>query len=162
MIRKGLFLSALAAAAMTGAGPAQASIRLAATSGIINQLYNNSSLSSNMAFTICDNGSCQTLFTGVAGVRALNNDLTAFNSWAGTGSYAGTGGFFDNYRFTFSGAGSYFGNTAPSTPASTGPSASLFLAAPPIPEPATWAMMILGFGLVGMAMRRRRASLSFG
>jgi uncharacterized protein YegL len=26
-----------------------------------------------------------------------------------------------------------------------------------VPEPATWAMMILGFGVVGMAMRRRRA-----
>lgn len=29
-----------------------------------------------------------------------------------------------------------------------------------IPEPATWAMMITGFGLVGFAMRRRKASLS--
>lgn len=29
-----------------------------------------------------------------------------------------------------------------------------------VPEPATWAMMITGFGLVGFAMRRRKASLS--
>lgn len=29
---------------------------------------------------------------------------------------------------------------------------------PPIPEPATWAMMIAGFGLVGFAARRRRES----
>jgi phospholipase/lecithinase/hemolysin len=27
----------------------------------------------------------------------------------------------------------------------------------PVPEPETWAMMIVGFGAVGMAMRRRRA-----
>ena len=27
----------------------------------------------------------------------------------------------------------------------------------PVPEPATWAMMIAGFGLVGAAMRRRKA-----
>jgi len=27
---------------------------------------------------------------------------------------------------------------------------------PPVPEPATWAMMLLGFGGIGMAMRRRR------
>jgi hypothetical protein len=27
-----------------------------------------------------------------------------------------------------------------------------------VPEPATWAMMILGFGMVGFAMRRRRSS----
>ena len=25
-----------------------------------------------------------------------------------------------------------------------------------VPEPATWAMMLLGFGGIGMAMRRRR------
>jgi len=28
--------------------------------------------------------------------------------------------------------------------------------APAVPEPATWAMMILGFGGIGMAMRRAR------
>ncbi len=30
-----------------------------------------------------------------------------------------------------------------------------------VPEPATWAMMIAGFGLVGGAVRRRRASTAF-
>jgi len=25
-----------------------------------------------------------------------------------------------------------------------------------VPEPATWAMMLLGFGGIGMAMRRKR------
>jgi len=30
-----------------------------------------------------------------------------------------------------------------------------------VPEPASWAMMLGGFGLVGGAMRRRRASVSF-
>ena len=29
-----------------------------------------------------------------------------------------------------------------------------------VPEPATWAMMIAGFGLTGMAMRRRRAAFA--
>lgn len=28
----------------------------------------------------------------------------------------------------------------------------------PVPEPATWAMMLVGFGGIGMAMRRRRTS----
>jgi len=31
----------------------------------------------------------------------------------------------------------------------------------PVPEPATWAMMIGGFALVGSAMRRRKATVSF-
>ena len=30
-----------------------------------------------------------------------------------------------------------------------------------VPEPATWAMMIMGFGLVGGAMRRRKISVAF-
>lgn len=30
-----------------------------------------------------------------------------------------------------------------------------------VPEPATWAMMIAGFGLVGAAMRRRKAQVRF-
>ncbi|RIK47675.1 MAG: hypothetical protein DCC57_14050, partial [Chloroflexi bacterium] len=27
---------------------------------------------------------------------------------------------------------------------------------PTVPEPATWAMMILGFGVIGAAIRRQR------
>jgi hypothetical protein len=30
-----------------------------------------------------------------------------------------------------------------------------------VPEPATWAMMIMGFGVVGYAMRRRRTAVRF-
>jgi hypothetical protein len=31
----------------------------------------------------------------------------------------------------------------------------------PLPEPASWAMMIGGFALVGSSMRRRKMSLAF-
>ncbi|QDZ09087.1 PEP-CTERM sorting domain-containing protein [Sphingomonas panacisoli] len=34
--------------------------------------------------------------------------------------------------------------------------ASIYRALAPVPEPTTWAMMIVGFGLVGSAMRRSR------
>ena len=34
-------------------------------------------------------------------------------------------------------------------------------AAGAVPEPASWAMMLGGFGLVGGAMRRRKAKISF-
>ena len=30
-----------------------------------------------------------------------------------------------------------------------------------VPEPATWGMMILGFGLVGGSLRRRKTKVSF-
>jgi hypothetical protein len=33
--------------------------------------------------------------------------------------------------------------------------------APAVPEPATWAMMVAGIGLVGASMRRRKAAVSF-
>jgi PEP-CTERM motif len=51
--------------------------------------------------------------------------------------------------------------------AQTGRSASLVVTeenlAPPLPEPGTWAMMIAGFGIAGMALRRRQqVSVSFG
>jgi len=32
----------------------------------------------------------------------------------------------------------------------------------PVPEPASWSLALLGFGLTGAAMRRRRTTLSFG
>jgi hypothetical protein len=32
---------------------------------------------------------------------------------------------------------------------------------PSVPEPGTWAMMILGFGAVGAAVRRRRKNVAF-
>lgn len=154
MIRKGLLVPALAAGALIGATPAQASVQLAAVSGIVNQLHDNSSFSANnMQFTVCQNGSCQTMFTGLTGLRNMGG-LGGVNSWANTGQYAGSGGAFDNYRFTYSAVGSFFGNPAPQQQQS-------FAQNMPIPEPATWAMMILGFGFVGMAMRRRAKDVSF-
>jgi hypothetical protein len=36
------------------------------------------------------------------------------------------------------------------------------LSLPAIPEPATWSMLILGFGVVGMVARRRRARAGLG
>jgi hypothetical protein len=48
--------------------------------------------------------------------------------------------------------------------ANDGPESFFLVAAPggtgAVPEPATWAMMILGFGAAGSVMRRRRAALA--
>lgn len=35
----------------------------------------------------------------------------------------------------------------------------VFAAVPAVPEPATWGMMLLGFGAIGASLRRRRRSL---
>ena len=56
----------------------------------------------------------------------------------------------------FLGAGQYnltFGGNSPNGGAASG-SVTFRLSA--VPEPATWAMMLLGFGAIGFAMRRRR------
>lgn len=59
-------------------------------------------------------------------------------------------------------SGAYAGGGALADPTSTGgPSPSyiggnLLLATAAVPEPATWAMMIGGFGLIGGSMRRRK------
>jgi hypothetical protein len=40
-------------------------------------------------------------------------------------------------------------------------SGTMTFSAAAVPEAATWAMMLGGFGMIGAAMRRRRTSLSF-
>ncbi|HZV58292.1 MAG TPA: PEPxxWA-CTERM sorting domain-containing protein [Sphingobium sp.] len=167
MIRKGLLVSALAAGALMGMTPAQASTQFTALGGIVNQLHENGSLAgNNFSYTYCQNGTCQTLFTGVSGLAAFNSDPSAiagFNSMLGTSSYGSGAGYFDDYRFTFTGVGGFFGSAAPppATPAAAAPMAAFMAPSIPIPEPGTWAMMILGFGFIGLAMRRRAARASF-
>jgi hypothetical protein len=58
---------------------------------------------------------------------------TAFTSVTFSGSRVGDGIFFDRLRFGTS-------------------------AIPAVPEPATWAMMFVGFGMMGASMRYRRRS----
>jgi hypothetical protein len=38
--------------------------------------------------------------------------------------------------------------------------AAIFVLTAAVPEPATWAMMLLGFGGIGLAMRRRRGGMA--
>ncbi len=129
---------------------------------------------------IVDNGAPATISKSQGGqVQFSNNGLTAtatdlrFNFNANIGSNyvyflnsAGTGYFawqgtpvIDNFGpgeivFTFANASplsrqAYSGNQIVASVANNGGPG-------PVPEPATWAMMILGFGAAGSLLRRRR------
>lgn len=78
---------------------------------------------------------------------------------AGSGNIVGANAYFADGSFTK--AGTYF--TLPATTID-GPSARLIvtdLNASAVPEPTSWAMMIIGFGVIGSAMRRKKVIASF-
>jgi len=89
-------------------------------------------------------------FTPLTGVSSLVfRIVTTSNVAANGGTLANTGTFrVQNYT------------GAPASPFSINGDVSL-AATPAVPEPATWAMMITGFGLVGGAMRRRSARIAY-
>jgi hypothetical protein len=81
----------------------------------------------------------------VAGVFDLNWTYTILG---GTGRFLGASG-------TFIGLGTNDGRTRP-TPVTL--AFNGIINAPAVPEPGTWAMMLLGFAGVGLALRSRRRS----
>ena len=80
----------------------------------------------------------QTLAQWIASKPGNNYEVTGLTIGAGSGWPDGFTGAIDNVQFAFAG----------------GPSASFDFAV--VPEPAAWALMIAGFGMVGVAARRRR------
>ena len=77
-----------------------------------------------------------------------NTNVSGFSIGAGSGFGSGYTGYADYLRVaTNAGATTFNFELASATAA--------------VPEPATWAMMIAGFGLVGGAMRRRKTSVAF-
>jgi PEP-CTERM motif-containing protein len=85
-----------------------------------------------------DNPACYTLSAG--SYSADNNNLNKLLS----------GATFDGLRLVSSAPIAFFEVKQMTFNGVTG--------GPPVPEPATWAMMLLGFGGIGMAMRRSRKS----
>jgi hypothetical protein len=95
-----------------------------------------------------------TLFDGVGNVLVSQDD----SGYVDLGSVTGRDPFFN---YTFANAGLYYLRVGswPGDVASTGPyKLNVSLQSPgsgAVPEPSTWAMMLLGFGAIGAAMRRR-------
>lgn len=122
-------------------------------------------------------GSSATL-TFLTGTRFLNflwgspdlyNVLTV-NSTAGTQTFTAAGLGFSNtagvqslsqyVQFTAN-AGTLINSvTFSNSPSIDAFEAANFSITAPVPEPATWALMLAGFGIVGFAMRRRQSKVT--
>jgi hypothetical protein len=95
-------------------------------------------------------------------LSAGSNDFIYGSPYAGIGSWHGT--IVDNGGLT--GLDLTFSRTScgPGTPAigcvsRTGSSATFNVEAGAVPEPATWAMLLLGFALIGVVLRIDRKHL---
>lgn len=109
------------------------------------------------AITGSFNGS---MITGLGSLTGANNlyYLTGPSFVDGSGlGFTTAAGTNVNLFFQSSGAGSYrINTTGPFTSSFVTASSSAVVAA--VPEPTTWAMMLIGFGGIGYSMRRRRKS----
>ena len=109
---------------------------------------------------------CTTGATGpVTGTYLINFGVDQFSGgFVGTSAATATAGLFD-LVFTYNidaGTGRFAGGTGSFSQIGTvdvrgGPPSRLSLNFAAVPEPATWAMMLLGFAGIGVTIRRRQA-----
>jgi hypothetical protein len=110
---------------------------------------------------------------GISGLVNASNSITGLSSYAGadnnlyiTGAWVTFGGLsfsttsLGDFNFYNSGSG-YYGLLSSDRDINGYPDGVVATAhVAPVPEPATWAMMLVGFGVVGAAMRRTRRKQS--
>lgn len=75
-------------------------------------------------------------------------------------SHGFSGWMHENFVFTASSTTAVLSFLSGSGPQGLPPQALLDGVSVTVPEPATWAMMVIGFGAVGFATRRRRAAVT--
>jgi hypothetical protein len=109
-------------------------------------------------FSVANTG----LFKNTSPYTYADKDLYQLYGIVGTGlgKSTGVGGATDDFSLTFNPYTGAVANLlyATATPGISGTFADRIVLSPLVsaaPEPATWGMMILGFGLAGVAMRRR-------
>lgn len=109
---------------------------------------------------------------GAAGapIGGTSTGFVDFNLFGSCGVLAGGCGsatFGAPTQFSFSQGGRFsvaLSNVTFTTPGSANVTGRFTFVTAPVPEPSTWALMLLGFGAIGAAMRspaRRRTSVSY-
>jgi hypothetical protein len=172
-MRKTLLAAAVAAGSMALAGPANAADYIINFS--TNQILFGAAQSGSATVTTSNTLTTSPLgmmgyaITGITGM--LNGSaITGLSGFQGSDNfYYTSGSFVDGSGLGFTTAGGtsaslYFASVAQkyqlttTSPFSSGyVTATSRLATPAVPEPAAWAMLMLGFGGIGFALRRRKA-----
>jgi hypothetical protein len=97
--------------------------------------------------------------TGLSSYAGADNDLYVTGAWVTFGGLSFSTTSLGDFNFYNSGQG-YYGLISSDVDANGYPdgiSATAHVA--PVPEPATWIMMLVGFGAAGAAMRRAKSGL---
>ncbi len=108
-------------------------------------------------------GAQQTGFTGTNTEQwevSLGNGPSQFTSVYTNPTAGFSGWFHEAFTFTADSSTQVLSFLAHGTPEGVPPFSVLDGVSLNVPEPATWAMMIAGFGLVGLAARRRSTTVT--
>ena len=161
-------------AAMLGGGGCSTDLTLAAGSSLVNcygrqsgnTLNNSSNVDINVALTALGYAGPQITYSNVPSGNILSNLNSGrvvnfpglLNGTAFIGIHYGNGNGGPGNSTTFYRINAVNLDTIGLTLNASSTATLFAVQTPAVPEPATWAMMIAGFGLVGGVMRRRRVS----
>ncbi|MBW8744177.1 MAG: PEP-CTERM sorting domain-containing protein [Sphingomonas sp.] len=178
MLNKFNFLPFAAAAvvAVTGAGAANATSLVYSVGDVTSGSFGDAhikkgSFTDTLAFTLADGGDFSASLTSAATRLRKSGDLD-FTSVVLTGvggpytftikNNDGGDGLTDSAVFSgLLGAGSYLLTITGNSFGNAQFGGNTTLTTSDVPEAATWLSMLLGFGIIGAAARRRRTSLTF-
>ncbi len=173
MFAKSIFSATLSAAALAVAAPSSASViysfhETGAFNGDISFTYTAPTFITARVFAIVDSCTNSLIANGCSATQEFApfpNPFGAGGDFIGGSDNVGGTGFYFFQPGAFNAVGSYTTQGWPNPSNGFGNAGDGFLTVAlsgAVPEPASWALMLAGFGLVGAATRRRvRMSVSF-
>jgi hypothetical protein len=166
-----LLLAGLVASALT-MGAAQAEVRNVGSLGSTTQTFVHNTAGSfedTINFSIAGastlSGTANNLVLSFGSLNILNITGLVVNVWnnfhpAGSTFYGSFAGNNQTYTFNLPSAGNYHVDVSGVVNGLSGGVYAIALSAAPVPEPETFAMLLVGLGLVGTIARRRKTALA--